>query len=239
MSRSSGQRPWLRGSSRLWLGALAVVVAAAVLTPVLTRGSPLSARDRRWQHDIAYLASGLPRVHIRGLGSVRRPVWEAAASRLEEQVPQLSDGQLVVGLARIVAMLHDDETELTLPRGPSYPLLAQWVGSRLYLIAVPSASRALLGSRLVAVDGHPISHVLAQLRSVIDYQDPGVLRAGQAADLTNAMLLYWLGITHSQGSAAFTVRTTSGRAWAIRVVAGPPAVAPGWHRTRTAAAVLA
>ena len=65
----------------LWLGALlAMAGAGAVLVPVLTRGSPLSARDRRWQQDIAYLARELPRVHVRGLA------WEAAASRLEAKV---------------------------------------------------------------------------------------------------------------------------------------------------------
>ena len=42
----------------------------------------------------------------------------------------------------------------------------------LYLIAVPATDRWLLGARLVAVDGHPMSAVLAQLRAEIDYQDP-------------------------------------------------------------------
>jgi hypothetical protein len=226
VSQSSGQRPWFRRPWWLWLGLSAFVAATAVLPFVLQRGSSLSARDRRWQQDIAYLVRELPRVHIDGLGSVPRSVWEAAGSSLEAQVPQLSEGQVIVGMARMVAMLHDDETQLTLPRCLFYPLLAQWLGSRLYLVAVPSTDRPLVGTQLVAIDGHPISQVLAQLRSVIDYQDPGVLRAEQATDLTNAMLLYWLGITRSSGSAVFTVRATSGHARAIRLVAGPPVITP-------------
>jgi hypothetical protein len=210
----------------MWVVALAVVVAVAALVTALTSGPGLSVRDRMWQRDIAYLAHELPLVHVDGLGSARKPAWEAAASRLEAQVPQLSDGQLTVGIARLVAMLHDDETLLDLPQGPVYPLLAQWIGTRLYLIAVPSADRTLLGAELVAIDGHPIAQVLGQLRSLIDYQDPGVLRAGQATDLTNAMLLHWLGITSSPGSAAFTVRTTTGHTRTVRFVAGASVIAP-------------
>jgi hypothetical protein len=37
----------------------------------------------------------------------------AAAGRLERQVPQLTNGQVIVGMARMVAMLRDDETRRT------------------------------------------------------------------------------------------------------------------------------
>ena len=40
---------------------------------------------------------------------------DAAAARLEAEVPRLTDGQLIVGMARMVAMLHDDETQVILP----------------------------------------------------------------------------------------------------------------------------
>jgi hypothetical protein len=213
-------------SWRLWLAPLAVLVSVSALVTVLANGTELSVRDRMWQRDIAYLARELPRVRIHGLSSARKPAWEAAASRLEAQVPQLSDGQLIVGMARMVAMLHDDETLLNLPPGPVYPLLAQWIGTRLYLIALPSIDRTDLGAELVAIDGHPIAQVLAQLRSVIDYQDAGVLRAGQATDLTNGKLLHWLGITSSPRSAAFTVRTAAGHTRTVRFVAGASVIAP-------------
>jgi len=61
----------------------------------------------RWREDIAYLASRLPQVRADGLGSVSRAAWDSAASQLEAVVPRLTDGQLLVGMARMVAMLHD------------------------------------------------------------------------------------------------------------------------------------
>jgi hypothetical protein len=83
-------------------------------------------------------------------------------------VPQLTDGQLLVGLASVVAMLHDDETYLQCPAEPCCPLDAQGFGRDLYLLTVPSADRTLLGAQLLAVDGHPIAQVMERIRSVTE-----------------------------------------------------------------------
>src|SRR5215470_14515311 len=94
----------------------AVFVAVAVLVATLAScSSPPSARDRHWEQDIAYLARELPRVHVDGVGMAGRPAWYAAAARLEAQVPRLTNGQVIVGLLRMVAMIHDDETNLYVP----------------------------------------------------------------------------------------------------------------------------
>ncbi len=174
-------------------------------------------------------------MRIDGLGSARRSAWNAAAARLSAQVPRLTNGQVIVGLLRMVAMIHDDETLFDLPAPPFYPVAAHWLGSHLYLLTVPSTDRQLLGAELVSIDGHPIGAVLSDLRPEIDYQDVGVLRWEEAQQVNDADLLYWLGLTRSPESAAFTVRTTAGtlqtvRLLAIRVLAShrpalPPLVA--------------
>jgi hypothetical protein len=187
---------------------VAVGVAAAGI--LASRGAALSRRDIYWQHDVAYLARELPLVHVDGLTGTSRSAWDAAASRLESEVPALSNGQVIVGMARMVAMLRDDETQLTMPPSPVYPFAAQWIGGQLYLVDVPSADRKLLGARLVAVDGHPTSLVLAQLRREIDYQDPGLARAWEADYLNDAHLLNWLGMTRSQVKASFTLDLVGG-----------------------------
>ena len=192
-----------------------VLVGVAAFVAVLAMGGSTpkapSARVLRWREDIAYLASRLPQVRVDGLGSVSRAAWDSAASRLEAVVPQLSDGQLLAGLARMVAMLHDNETYLQFPAEPFFPLDAQWFRRDLYLLAVPSADRALLGAQVLAVDGQPIAQVMDRIGSAIGYQDSGYLDAAETGVLDDASVLYWLGITRSATSAEFTVRTAAGR----------------------------
>jgi hypothetical protein len=153
----------------------------------------------------------------------------AAVRRLERQVPRLTDGQVIVGLARMVAMLGDDETQLILPPSAVYPFAARWIGNDVYLIGVPPADRWLLGARLVAVDGLPVREVLARLRAEIDYQDPGLARGWEVGwgvvspsrpgYLDDADLLHWLGVTRSATAAVFTVRTARGNLRTIRLTA--------------------
>lgn len=213
----------------MWFALLAgiVVVAVAVPVAVLAAGGSAprapSARVLRWREDIAYLASRLPPVRVDGLGSVSRAAWDSVASRLEAVVPRLTDGQLLVGMARMVAMLHDDETYLQLPAEPFFPLDTQWFGRDLYLLTVPAADRALLGAQVLAVDGQPIAQVMDRIGSVIDYQDTGYLDAAETGELDDASVLYWLGITRSAASAEFTVRTAAGRQQTVLFRTGPVA----------------
>jgi hypothetical protein len=227
---------------RLGLGVLLVIALAAALVAACATASPpasASARVRGWQRDIAYLTTKLPTVRIDGLGSARRSVWNAAAARLSAQVPWLTNRQVIVRLLRMVAMIHDDETLFDLPAPPFYPIAAHWLGSHLYLLTVPSSDRQLLGAELVSIDGYPIDAVLSALRPEIDYQDVGVLRFEEAQQVNDADLLFWLGLTRSPASAAFTVRTTAGtvqtvRLPAIRIVAGHRPALPALAAAPTA-----
>jgi hypothetical protein len=132
-------------------------------------------------------------------------------------VPQLTDGQVIVGMARLVAMLHDDETELLLPPQPVYALEAQWLSGGLYLLSVPADDRSLLGARLLAIDGRPVAQVLARLRPVMDAQDAELRTEEALGGLDEASLLHWLGVTRSPTSARFTVVTVAGQRETVRL----------------------
>lgn len=196
------------------LGAVLGLTAAACSGP-----APLSARDRNWQQDVAYLARELPAVRAGGLGTVRPATWRAAATGLEAAVPRLSDSQLVTGLAQLVARLHDDETLVMFPRGPYLTLDAQQVGGGLYLLAVPAADRAVLGARLLAVDGHPVARVLARAGTTIGAEDPQLLRNSETGALDDLGLLHSLGLTVSTASAVLTVLTRAGSRVTVRLTA--------------------
>jgi hypothetical protein len=198
----------------LLLGAAVVVVLAAAAVSVVAAagGSSVTARDRYWQQDIAYLAAQLPRTHVDGLtGGTTRSQWDAAAARLEAQVPRLTDGEIITGIARIVALLHDDETLVEAPSDPRYPYTTQWIGAGLYFIVVPASNKELLGGRIIAVDGHPIAQVLAKIRATVDYEDAGVALGTEAQLVANPGWLSYLGLVSSIRSARFAVELPSGQ----------------------------
>ena len=138
-------------------------------------------------------------------------------------------------------MLHDDETVVDgaggLPLyllGLRFPLGLQWIGNRLYVIAVPPAHRALLGSQLLAVSGVPVRRVLASLRPEIDHNNPGVLAFWETQGLISADLLSWLGVTHSQHVASYTMRAPTGKQVTVGLTANPALTVPGLVTTQLA-----
>jgi hypothetical protein len=191
-------------------GVLAAVFAARSSSPPLTR-------DQRWQQDIAFAARELPQLRAGGLGNVSRAAWNAAAARLEERVPGLTDGQLTVGLARLVAMLSDDETRVEIGDRQFYPVLARWFGGGLYVVTAPAADRAVLGARPLALDGMPIARVMARIGATIGAEDPTVRTDTELGYLRNPALLDWLGVTGSTAGAVFSVESPGGRVRTIRV----------------------
>ena len=200
------------------LSVLALITGTACTNTAKPPPPSLSARDKQWQQDIAYVAAKLPLDRYAGLGSVSPQAWNAAARRLEAQVPHRTDGQLLVGLAQMIAMLHDDETLVRFPLGPLYLVYSEWAGNGLYLLGVPHADRDLLGGELLAVDGHPLSAVLARIGTTIDHQDPVLLKDEETGAIDDGPLLNWLGIASSPSSVTFTVKTDTGRIETARIV---------------------
>lgn len=231
-----GRPPWQQPGVIIVAVALATAAVVAIVAATSYK-SPVPLRDQRWRRDIEVLARQLPQVHAAGLTQVTPAAWQQAAARLEARVPWLSNGQVLTGLAAMVALLHDDETQLLLPPSSLYPFAVQWVGTSLYVTLVPPADRGLLGARLIAVDGHRAAQVQARLRAVIDYQDRGTARAWIAGfaqsvgDLNDADLMRWLGLARSSSGVTITVQLVGGglrRVWmpAADLADGPiPAVA--------------
>ena len=114
---------------RRLLPAVAAALVPLAGSMLSACAAPQSVGDKNWQQDIAYLARKLPLVHVDGLTHTSRAAWAAAAAHLQAQVPRLSNGQVIVAMTRLIAMLRDDETQLTMPTSPVYPFAAQWIGN--------------------------------------------------------------------------------------------------------------
>src|SRR5215510_10448427 len=104
------------------------VILALVWAAGLSAGDP--ARDAWWQQDVAYLGAQLPARHPDFYTLVPQAQFRAAVDGLYGAVPNMSDTEVMVGLARIVAMANDGHTGLYLTQRNSVfhqlPLRFQW-----------------------------------------------------------------------------------------------------------------
>src|ERR1700693_207404 len=93
---------------------LALILVSFV---ALAQGQSLasvSADDaQRWRADLRFLSLEMPKRHKNLFHSVTREQFDAAISRLDGLIPSLTRNQILVELARIVAMVGDGHTSLS------------------------------------------------------------------------------------------------------------------------------
>jgi len=73
----------------------------------------------KWREDLAFAKAEMPGTHIRIDHSTPRSELDTAIDDLAGHIPTLAHHQAVVELARIVAMIGDGHTRLTLPIDPA------------------------------------------------------------------------------------------------------------------------
>jgi hypothetical protein len=84
------------------LPALALLLAA-VLAPI------------DWNADLDFLQRDLPKTHPNAFHATSRQAWESAIAILRERAPSMPPAAVAVEISRIVAMIGDGHTRLTLP----------------------------------------------------------------------------------------------------------------------------
>ena len=68
-----------------------------------------------WSADLDFLQRELPKTHPNAFHAVSRETWESEIAVLRERAPSMAPAAVALEIARIVAMIGDGHTRLTLP----------------------------------------------------------------------------------------------------------------------------
>src|SRR5579872_1901791 len=133
----------------------AAFVLCLLAAPLLSQ-----SRDDRWRQDLQYLASNLQTTHPNLFFQVKQQDFNQAVAQLDASIPSKADHEIMVEMARIVALAGDGHTSLWLTQNPAgfrtYPLKLYWFDDGLYVTQAASNLASALGTRLVAIGGTPI-----------------------------------------------------------------------------------
>jgi hypothetical protein len=140
-----------------------------------------------WSQDLRSVQTALESSHPNFYAHLDREAFRGAAATLERDLGNLTDAEVIVRLAGLVAMGKDGHTRLTLPVGSAaklfpahrptepprvalfgqYPLRLSWTSDGYVVVAASPDRSDLLGARLVAIDGNPVAIVMQRLLPVI------------------------------------------------------------------------
>jgi hypothetical protein len=132
----------------------------------------MNQQAQAWREDLHFLAAELPQRHQNLFHSMSRAQIAGAVAALDERIHQLSIHQVIVELARIVALIGDGHSHLDLAGGPNVGF--RRLPLRLYLysdgISVQAAAREharVVGARVAAIGETPIRAAYERARELI------------------------------------------------------------------------
>src|SRR5215467_3819222 len=137
------------------------------------------ARDTRWRQDLDTLATQLPALHPNLFFQTPRAVFDQAVSDLRNAIPQLTDTQVLAGLARITALPHDGHTNLSLTQIAAtfrqLPLALQWFEDGLFITAASAAYPRAVGARVLRIGDRTVDEAYNAVAELISHEnDPWV-----------------------------------------------------------------
>ena len=98
--------------------ALALAGIFAVFGQIAAQDAPKKLTAEQWRADVKFLGDELPKRHRNAFHRLKREDYETAVKNLYDAVPNLSEEEIVVGLMRVIAMVHDGHTSV-IPRSYS------------------------------------------------------------------------------------------------------------------------
>jgi hypothetical protein len=109
---------------------------------------------RQWRDDLAYLARELPRRHKNLFHTMRREQFDSALAMLDRKLPGLARHQVIVELARIVALAGDGHTNVAPTRDPkigfhTYPVKLYFFKDGLFVRSAAKAQADLVGAKVI------------------------------------------------------------------------------------------
>jgi hypothetical protein len=170
---------------------------------------------KAWQEDLHFLAKELPKRHDNLFHTMMRDSFETAVAELDQRIPALTRHQLIVELARIVALVGDGHSRIDLLDGPNigfrrYPLQLYLYSDGVFIQAAGAEHAQEVGARVVAIGDTEIAQAYARAGQVISRDNEVWAKHVAPGLLVIPEVLHSLDLIRDIERATFTVELSTG-----------------------------
>jgi Peptidase family S41 len=194
------------------VNVLAIVAAAVVVAggSTVERAAPASTSAGG---DVRYLMNEIRRIHPDPFHATPEPQFQAAADSLAARADSLTPNQLLVELMRFTTLLGErDGHSGIFPLDSAhkrvlhlFPLYLYKFSDGLFVVSAPGR-RALVGSKLLAIDGIPADELERQVRPLVPRDNEATRTDRFMSFMLTAEVLQGLGLRLGTGPARFTLQ---------------------------------
>lgn len=186
---------------------------------VLEEEEEKDTRVKEWVEDINYVVKIIKTCHPSPYDFITEEDFDKEVGELIKEVPSLSDEKIRVKMAKIVADIKDLHTFIDLQSDNTLylPLSFNYFEDDLYLLYGLKDFEDSLGKKLVEVNGKPVKEFIAELSTVVSYENEHGMRARIEEIIGNCDVLYGLGLANKEETVKFTLEDDKGNRESLEV----------------------
>lgn len=178
----------------------------------------------QWRDDVDSLVSGLEENHRDAWNFVTRTEVERLKDQASRKAGKVPAEAMIVALQQIAASIGDGHTFVaTAHLYSNYPIRLQWMEGEYYVVKTAPENKALLGGKLIAIDGVPAFAAAGELLKLVPRNENVWHERNMIANLlAQAQPLHAMGIADRVNTAIFTVERADGRRRQVRMESSAP-----------------
>lgn len=166
--------------------------------------------SEKWREDLRYMAEEMPRRHKNLFHTMMREQFESAVKKLQERIPTLARHQIIVEMARIVAMVGDGHTNIAPTRDPkigfrTYPLKLYLFKDGLYVRAATREHARIVGARVIKIGNASVEQAYNSVREIIGRDNEMDVKFFAPFLLVMSEVLHALNLIDDMENARFVV----------------------------------
>jgi len=230
---------------------VSIIAVAAGVTHAQTV-SPEWAK--KWQEDLAFMQEELPRRHADLFHAITQEEFDSAISALSSAVPTMSQDEIVVELAAVVALVQDGHTRLTLPvvdgtgffRGHSktpapndpalllhhYPIRLYIYTDGLFVERIGVENKELAGARVQRIGKMSADEAMAAIAPVIQRDNEMQINLLLPSRLVIPEILHARGVIDNKEKVVFVLQTADGKEQTLALAPVPDNETVEWIDAR-------
>ncbi len=164
--------------------------------------------DQQWQEDLEFLVTRINK-SFAGFTPETRAAFADEAAKLKGSIGGKAVPEKILGMAKLLAILHDGHTEVSLvgtsSRFRRYPITLYYFQDDLYVVATDESHRSVVGSVVKSIDGVPIADVLERLKPYMNRDNDIEYITTAPVLMTIPEILYALKIALQADSTTITI----------------------------------
>jgi hypothetical protein len=200
-----------------------VFLASIVFASLATVGTAAAASPapsviaNQWAEDLAVLDAGVRTWHPGPFTINPEATWNAKLAELRQTLPTASPDEQIVQLAGLVGLL-DTHSWFTFPAN-EYEMMAYPFADGWFVVVAKDPS--LVGSRLVSINGTPITEVEAAMRPLIPADNESGELDGLQYPVSSVEYLHGLGIVDDPAKPGYLFQRPDGTQVTVDLGAAP------------------